>query len=317
MVDKRPNETSNGETSSDKNEAKKRHPTPTWAYLAFAAIVIVSYVTLPSPLQPQHGEEPSIQHVFYYGWLTAVSTGLGAVPLAFAPNLSTYWVGVSNAIAAGMMLMASYSLFYEGCYFDDPGDTSTIPSMYRTAIGALVGLLFINVTEKFISNHEDLTVGGLGGADARRALLIFFVMTLHSFSEGVGIGVSFGGVHGSELGVFISASLAVHNIPEGLAMAVTMMPRGTSLLTAMVWAILSSVPQPLMAVPAYEFVHHFIPILPVGLGFAGGAMAWVAIFELLMEAIEDSGLVTTAVVSSLSLGGMHFLQEAIDAGARS
>ena len=214
-------------------------------------------------------------------------------------------------------MMASYSLFYEGCNFEDPHDTSAIPSIYRTAFGALVGLIFINITEKILSYHEDLTVGGLGGADARRALLIFFVMTLHSFSEGVGIGVSFGGVHGSELGVFISASLAVHNIPEGLAMAVTMMPRGTSLLTAVVWAILSSIPQPLMAVPAYEFVHHFIPILPVGLGFAGGAMSWVAICELLMEAIEDSGMLTTAVVSSLSLVGMHFLQEAIDAGARS
>lgn len=216
-----------------------------------------------------------------------------------------------------MMIMASYSLVYEGCTFDDPHDTSTISQPHRTALGALVGLAFINVTEKFLSRHEDLTVGGLGGADARRALLIFFVMTLHSFSEGVGIGVSFGGVHGSELGVFISASLAVHNIPEGLAMAVTMMPRGASLLTAMMWAILSSIPQPLMAVPAYEFVHHFIPILPTGLGFAGGAMAWVAIFELLKEAVEDSGLLTTAIVSTISLGGMHFLQEAIDAGARS
>ena len=223
----------------------------------------------------------------------------------------------STAVAAGMMVMASYSLFYEGCYFDDPHDVSDIHSMYRTAFGALVGLVFINITEKFLSAHEDLNVGGLGGADARRALLIFFVMTLHSFAEGVGIGVSFGGVHGSELGVFISASLAVHNIPEGLAMAVTMMPRGTSLLTAMVWAVLSSIPQPLMAVPSYEFVHHFIPILPVGLGFAGGAMAWVAVCELLMEAVEDSGLATTAVVSSLSLVGMHFLQAAIDAGARS
>lgn len=223
----------------------------------------------------------------------------------------------SLAIAAGMMIMASYSLFSEGCYFDDPHDTSTIHSMYRTVFGAFVGLVFINITEKFLSSHEDLNVGGLGGADARRALLIFFVMTLHSFAEGVGIGVSFGGVHGSELGVFISASLAVHNIPEGLAMAVTMMPRGTSLLTAMVWAVLSSIPQPLMAVPSYEFVHHFIPILPVGLGFAGGAMAWVAVCELLMEAVEDCGLPTTAVVSSISLIGMHFLQEAIDAGARS
>jgi zinc transporter, ZIP family len=221
-----------------------------------------------------------------------------------------------SAIAAGMMIAASYSLLYEGCTFDDPNDSSSISVVVRTAIGAVIGLAFIIVTEKFLSCHEELSVGGLAGADAKRALLIFFVMTLHSFSEGVGIGVSFGGVHGSELGLFISASLAVHNVPEGLAMAVTLMPRGTSLLTAVVFAILTSIPQPLMAVPAFVFVHHFIPILPAGLGFAGGAMAWVALFELLLEAIEDSGLITTAFASTVSLAGMYFLNEMIDAGAR-
>lgn len=222
-----------------------------------------------------------------------------------------------TAIAAGMMIAASYSLVTEGCTFDDPHDTSEIAVQFRTALGALVGIIFINVTEKILSGYEDLTIGGLGGADAKRALLIFFVMLLHSFSEGVGIGVSFGGVHGSELGVFISASLAVHNIPEGLAMAVTLMPRGTGLLQAMVWSVLTSIPQPIMAVPAYEFVHHFIPVLPAGLGFAGGAMAWVAVFELLKEAIEDSGLLTTGLVSSLALTGMIFLQDFIDGESRS
>ena len=298
---------SKDENDPNQKSRRKQQPTSPWAYLAIVSFAIISYVTLPNPLQPHHGEEPSIQHVFYYGWLTAVSTGLGAVPLAFAPNLASYWVGISNgeqsyicvdvamvcdsegrsqssrcarhiieyifspraslftAIAAGMMIAASYSLLHEGCTFDDPHDTSTIPAVARTAAGALVGLLFINVTEKFLSGHEELSVGGLAGADAKRALLIFFVMTLHSFSEGVGIGVSFGGVHGSELGVFISASLAVHNIPEGLAMAVTLMPRGSSLVTAMVFAVLTSIPQPLMAVPAYVFVHHFIPILPLDL----------------------------------------------------
>lgn len=221
------------------------------------------------------------------------------------------------AIAAGMMIAASYSLVHEGCTFEDPKDTSDLSVLVRTGAGAVIGLVFINVTEKLLADHEDLTIGGLGGADAKRALLIFFVMTLHSFSEGVGIGVSFGGSHGSELGVFISTSLAVHNIPEGLAMAVTLIPRGTSLLTAMIWAVLTSIPQPLMAVPAYEFVHHFIPVLPAGLGFAGGAMAWVAVFELLKEAIEDSGLLTTGVVSSLSLMGMWFLQDVIDGESRS
>jgi ZIP family zinc transporter len=222
-----------------------------------------------------------------------------------------------TAIAAGMMIAASYSLFVEGCTYSDPHDTSSISSEIRAATGALLGLAFILITKKFLDKYEDLKVGGLGGADARKALLVFFVMTLHSFSEGVGIGVSFGGQHGGDLGVFISVSLAVHNIPEGLAIAVVLLPRGVSILTAALWAISTSLPQPLMAVPAYWFVSYFIPILPVGLGFAGGAMAWVAFFELLMEAIEDTDAVTTAIVSVASLITMSLLQNLIDDGTRS
>lgn len=297
--------------AEDDSNGKKKAPAKTspWVWASIVLFAVISYVAMPEHLSPEKGQSPTRQHVFYYGWLTAVSTGLGALPLAFAPNLAAYWVGLSNAVAAGMMIAASYSLFYEGWTFEDPHDLSGVSASLRTIVGGVIGLIFINVTERLLADYEDLTIGGLAGADAKRAMLIFFVMTLHSFSEGVGIGVSFGGVHGSELGVFISASLAVHNIPEGLAMSVTLMPRGTSLPTAIVFAILTSIPQPIMASLAYEFVHHFIPILPAGLGFAGGAMAWVALFELLKEAIEDSGLVTTAFVSSASLIGMHFLNE--------
>ena len=216
-----------------------------------------------------------------------------------------------------MMIAACYSLFIEGCTYEEPHDLSEIPAEYRTTLGAILGLVFILGTKQFLDKYEDLKVGGLGGADARRAMLIFFVMTLHSFSEGVGIGVSFGGKHGSELGVFISASLAVHNVPEGLAIAVVLVPKGTPMLTAALWAILTSVPQPLMAVPSYLFVHHFISILPVGLGFAGGAMAWVAFFELLLEAYEDTGVITTGIISACSLASMLVLQGAIDESSRS
>jgi ZIP family zinc transporter len=210
-----------------------------------------------------------------------------------------------------MMIAASYSLFAEGCTYSDPSDNSTVSTEVRTSMGAVLGLLFILATKQFLDQYEDLKVGVLGGTDARKALLIFFVMTLHSFSEGVGIGVSFGGVHGSKLGTFISASLAVHNVPEGLAIAVVLLPRGVTNLTATVWAIATSLPQPLMAVPAFLFVHSFIPILPVGLGFAGGAMAWVAFFELLLEAIEDTNLITTVLVAICALVAMLMVQTAI------
>ena len=51
-----------------------------------------------------------------------------------------------------------------------------------------LGLLFILGTKRFLDENEDVKLGSLNGADSRKILLIIFVMTLHSFSEGVGIG---------------------------------------------------------------------------------------------------------------------------------
>jgi hypothetical protein len=83
---------------ANNSKERKIQATPMWVYGALVSFVVVSYATMPDPLQPQHGEEPTIQHVFFYGWLTAICTGLGAVPLVFAPNLPPYWVGVSNGM---------------------------------------------------------------------------------------------------------------------------------------------------------------------------------------------------------------------------
>lgn len=311
------NGSNNKSSSSRRNNVRTviERRTPTWAYVVLVIFAIVTCATIPKPFHPQG--EPTLNHVFFYGWLTAVSTGAGVFPFLFLPDVATYWVGISNAVAAGMMIAASYSLFAEGCTYSDPHDNSKLSTIFRTAMGAVLGLGFILLTKKFLDRYEDLKLGVLGGTDARKAVLLFFVMTLHSVSEGVGIGVSFGGVHGSKLGTFISASLAAHNVPEGLAIAVVLLPRGVSTVATAVWAISTSLPQPVMAVPSYLFVHHFIPVLPVGLGFAGGAMAWVACFELLTEAVEDTDLLTTGAITAASLVSMMFIQSVIDDEARS
>jgi len=282
--------------------------------VASLIIVFLTIITCPTTLQPKG--RPTVQHVFYYGWISALSTGLGVLPLIFTPDLDKFWVGASNAIAAGMMTAASYTLVFEGCAFDEPDDSSNISSTSRTIIGIILGLIFILGTKSFLDRHEDLKMGDLSKADTHKVLLIVFVMTLHSFTEGVGIGVSFGGQRGSELGVFISASLAVHNIPEGLAVAIVLLPRKVSKLSAILSCIMTSIPQPLMAVPAYLFVDYFIPILPVGLGFAGGAMAWVGFVELLVEAYQDTDILTTGFISSISLAVMLYIQGAIDISSR-
>ena len=86
----------NGDDKGNKKKMRQQHKTPTWVYGMLCLIGAITYFAMPVPLQPHHGETPSIQHVFYYGWLTAISTGLGAIPLAFSRNLDSYWVGISN-----------------------------------------------------------------------------------------------------------------------------------------------------------------------------------------------------------------------------
>ena len=65
--------------------------------------------------------------------------------------------------------------------------------------------------------------------DARKALLIVGAMTVHPFTEEVGLGVSFG--DGMALGLFITLAIAVHYIPEGLAINLVLVPRGGNLDT--------------------------------------------------------------------------------------
>ena len=113
--------------------------------------------------------------------------------------------------------------------------------------------------------------------DALKAAAFVSAMTVHSFTEGVGVGVSFG--ESATLGVLIAITIAVHNIPEGFAVSLVMVPRGTGVARAAAWSVVTSLPQPLVAVPAFLFVEQFHSLLPLGLGFAGGAMLWMVVTQ--------------------------------------
>jgi ZIP family zinc transporter len=73
---------------------------------------------------------------------------------------------------------------------------------------------------------------------------------------------------------------------------------------AAAWSVFSSLPQPLLAVPAFLFDETFHPWLPVGLGFAAGAMIWMVFAELLPEALEDAPSASVATAVTLSLMAM-------------
>lgn len=244
---------------------------------------------------------PSLIAVFLYALLTAVATGLGATPFLFSKKLSRVWMARSTAMAAGLMLGASFGLIQEGIEYEGAAG--------RTILGVLLGLGFIIGSEKLVHRMGQFSVADLKGSDAKRAVLIFAVMTFHSAAEGIGLGVSFGG--GEALGMYITFALALHNVPEGLAISLAMVPRGTSVRKAAGYGVLSSLPQPFLAVPAFLFVGLFKPILPVGLGFAAGAMLWMCFAELLPDTFTDDKPTNIGIVVTIAVSAMVFFQSLI------
>ena len=237
----------------------------------------------------------SVWIVFAASLATALATGLGAVPFLFSRG-SHSWVGLGDAIAAGMMAAATAALLYEG------GGKS----IALTVAGVALGAAFMVGTRMLLEHRKNLTFARLRGADALKAAALVGAMTVHSFTEGAGVGVSFGG--GETLGFLIAITIAIHNIPEGLAVSLVMVPRGSGVLRAAGWSIVTSLPQPLIAVPAFLFVEKFSSLLPLGLGFAGGAMLWIVATQLLPDALRERSARSVTLVAGVAAAGMLLLQ---------
>jgi len=234
--------------------------------------------------------------VFLYALITALATGLGTLPFAFVrgvPGAATAW---ANAVASGLMLGASFGLVAEGTHY----------GAWQTVLGAMLGVGFILLTQRVVGRYN-VRVGDVSGRSAQRMLLVIVVMTVHSFSEGVAVGVAFGG--GMALATAITIAIAVHNIPEGLAITAVMRPRGASLVACAWWSVFSSLPQPVMAVPAFLFVEAVRPALPYGIGFAAGAMVYMVLVELLPEAYDQARRAPVALTVSLTLVAMVLFQQ--------
>lgn len=231
------------------------------------------------------------------GVVSALATGLGAIPVVFIGRSSRLVRAFSGALAAGMMISASvFSLAQEGIALQ-----SVRPSApYEVILGLMLGAGFFSLADKHLSGR-DFKWAGEGGSN--RGFFIFLAMFIHSIAEGVAIGVGFAtGDFG--FGLIMALAISVHNIPEGIAISLPLRAEGESFLKCFWMSVLSSVPQPVVAVPAALAVWFFKPLLATGLGFAGGAMMYLVILELVPEALKEGGRSLTAWGVMVGLGGM-------------
>lgn len=232
------------------------------------------------------------------GTISALATGLGAIPVHFLKNDSKVLRGFACAIAAGMMISASvFSLAQEGIALEDKMPLAP----YIVILGLLLGAAFFRFTEKHIGEPNlkkfvDVHV-------TRRGWLIFVAMFIHSIPEGIAIGVAFA-TGNLQFGLIMAIAISVHNIPEGIAISIPLKSDGVSTKNCALMSIMTSIPQPIMAVPSALLAWFFEPLLPIGLGFAGGAMIYLTVSELIPDALEYSGKSIAAWGVMLGLCGM-------------
>ncbi|KAG5552778.1 hypothetical protein RHGRI_010768 [Rhododendron griersonianum] len=169
----------------------------------------------------------------------------------------------------------------------------------------LMCIIVFNV--QFLEQYGEVSMLDIKGADATKVILVVGIMTLHSFGEGSGVGVSFAGSKGLSQGLLVTLAIAVHNIPEGLAVSMVLASRGVSPQNAMLWSVITSLPQPIVAVPSFICADAFNKVLPFCTGFAAGCMIWMVIAEVLPDGFKEASASHVASAATLSVAFMEAL----------
>ena len=260
--------------------------------------------------------------VFVAGLITALATGLGAIPFFLVSEISDRWNVVLWGLASGIMVSASvFGLILEGL---------AQGALVDIVPGLAVGVLLVIVSHRFISGAE-VDPGQYAEADFKKLVLILGILTVHSFPEGVAIGVSFAdlnfaGVAGIQflgfavplLAIFMTVAISIHNIPEGIAISIPLRSMGVSEFRMAWWAVFSSLPQPIGAVLAFYFVRIAREFLPFGYGFAAGAMIYLVATEFIPEALELGedlqGRGHRELIAGFAIGGLLMLPLAFTGG---
>lgn len=217
-------------------------------------------------------------------WISAVglcgSSILGSLLGFFIKNLPHRWNDTILGFCAGVMLAAStVGLILPA--FEQAGGLDVL----WVVLGVIGGGLFLNVLD-WLTPHLH-TITGLDVEQHRnnhslnRVLLFVMAIALHKLPEGLAAGVSMNG-DVSE-GWTVSIGLALQNVPEGMVIIVPLLLAGVSRWRTFVISLVIGLLEIVGVWLGYGIGAVLIWLLPVLLGFAGGAMLYVTSDEMIPE----------------------------------
>ena len=265
------------------------------------ALLVVLALLAQSIAQVFAGEAAAgLRYALLGGAAGFAATALGALPALVLRGLPQRVEDSLLGLAAGMMLAASaFSLLLPGLAAGEAILGGKGLAAGVVVLGMALGVLLMLGLDEF-TPHEHDTAGPCGPGHERcgRVWLFVFAIALHNLPEGMAIGVSFAQADLS-VGLPLTTAIALQDIPEGLAVALAMRAAGFAAPLAVGVAAASGLLEPVGALLGVGLASGLAVAYPIGLGLAAGAMIFVVSHEVIPET-HRNGHQTPATLGLMS-----------------
>ena len=211
-------------------------------------------------------------------------TSLGAAVVFLFKKVNKNTMDAMLGLSAGVMLAATFWSLLSPAL--EMAENLKLISWLIVSLGVLSGGLLIFCGDKIF---DRITKKKTNSHSIKRSLMLIFSITLHNIPEGMAIGVAFGSVfynlEGATLAaaVMLAIGIGIQNFPEGSAVSLPLRREGMSPQKAFFFGMLSGIVEPISAVIGAILVIKVQVLLPILLSFAGGAMIYVVVQELIPE----------------------------------
>ena len=189
------------------------------------------------------------------------------------------WNDTVLGYCAGVMLAASTLGLIVPAF-----ELGTTPWWF-VVVGVMAGALFLNVLDLVTPHLHHIT--GLDAEEHRNnstlnhIMLFVMAIAIHKFPEGIAAGVSMS--EGEEASWTVSLGIALQNIPEGMVIIAPLLLAGVTRFRTFVISIAIGLLEGIGGWTGFAMGNVSAAMLPVMLGFAGGAMLYVTSDEMIPE----------------------------------
>ncbi|RJX32877.1 MAG: ZIP family metal transporter [Oxalobacter sp.] len=261
----------------------RRHP---WIFMGLGAsllvIVVLTGLSIAQVLTAPAGAV--VRYALLGGMAGLAATAIGSMPALVLRHVPQKVEDGMLGMAAGMMLAASaFSLLLPGIEAGGKITGSKAIGAGLVVIGMAIGVLLMLGMDEFMPHeHENTGVFGAGHERTSRLWLFVFAIALHNLPEGMAIGVGFSQGDMS-VGVPLTVAIALQDLPEGLAVAIALRSAGFTAWRAVFAGTATGILEPIGALLGVGLSTGFAAAYPIGLGLAGGAMLFVVSHEVIPE----------------------------------